>query len=62
MWWAGHVARAGECRGVYKVLVGILREGDQLEDAAVYGTIILKMDLQEMGCFCMDWIHVPQAT
>ena len=54
MWWAGLVEPAGECRGVYRVLVGILREGDQLEDAAVDGTIILKIDLQEMGCFCMD--------
>jgi len=29
MRWAGHVARMGEERGVYRVLLGNRREGDQ---------------------------------
>jgi hypothetical protein len=32
----------GEGRGAYRVLVGVLREGDHLEDLGVDGRIILK--------------------
>jgi hypothetical protein len=38
MRWVGHVVRMGrgeERRGVYRVLVGDLREGDHLEDAGI---------------------------
>jgi hypothetical protein len=42
MRWAGHVARMGEGRGAYRVLVGDLREGNHLEDPGVDGRIILK--------------------
>ena len=41
MRWAGHVARMGEERGVYRVLVGNRREGDQWGDVGVDGWIIL---------------------
>ena len=44
--WAGHVARMGERRGAYRVLVGILREGDHLIDTGVDGRIILKWNKQ----------------
>src|SRR5215472_9585799 len=40
--WAEHVARMGEKRGAYRILVGDLREGDQLGDPGVDGRIILK--------------------
>ena len=40
MRWAGHVARMGEEKGVYRVLVG-MRERDHLEDPGVDGWIIL---------------------
>jgi hypothetical protein len=58
--WAGHVARMGEGRGVYMVLVG-KPEGKRLlgrprrrwEDN-------VKMDLQEVGCMCEDWIGLAQ--
>ena len=40
--WAGHVARVGKRRGVYRVLVGILKERDHLGDTDVDGRIILR--------------------
>jgi hypothetical protein len=40
--WAGHVARMGERRGIYRALKGNLREGDHLDDQGVNGRIILK--------------------
>jgi hypothetical protein len=42
MRWAGHVARMGNRRRAYRVLVGNLRERDQLENLDVNGSIILK--------------------
>ena len=41
MRWAGHVARMGEGRGVYRVLVG-KPEGNHLGDPGVDGRIILR--------------------
>jgi len=38
---AGHVARMGEKRGVYRVLVGNLKEGDHLGDPGLDGRVIL---------------------
>jgi len=40
MRWAGHVARMGESRGVYRVLVGKQEERDHLGDPGVDGRII----------------------
>jgi len=57
----GEVCSAyGERSGVYGVLVGNLRERDHLEDPVVDGRIIIKMDLQEVGCGGMDWIELTQ--
>jgi hypothetical protein len=42
MKWAGHVARMGEKRGVYRVLVGKPYGKRHLEDPGVDGRIILK--------------------
>jgi hypothetical protein len=38
---AGHVARMGKRRGVYRVLMGDLRERDHLEEQGVEERIIL---------------------
>ena len=60
MRWAGDVARMGERRGVYRVLVGkpegqrpLGRPRHRWEDN-------IKMDLQEMGCGAMDWFQLAQ--
>jgi hypothetical protein len=60
MRWVGHVARMGERRGLYSVLVGnpegmrpLGRPRHRWEDN-------FKMDLQELGCEVMDWIELTQ--
>jgi len=42
MRWAGHVARMGDNRGTYRVLLGHLRERDHLEDLGLHRRMILK--------------------
>ena len=60
MRWAGHVARMEEGRGVHKVLVGkpegkrpLGRQRRRWEDN-------IKMDLQEVGRGCGDWMELAQ--
>ena len=60
MRWAGHVARMEEGRGVYKVLVGkpegkrpLGRPRHRWEDN-------IKMDVQEVGRVCGDWMELAQ--
>jgi len=60
MRWAGHIARMGERRGLYRVLVGkpegkrpFGRPRHRWEDN-------IKIDSQEAGCGDMDWIEVAQ--
>jgi len=58
--WAEHVARMGEWRDVYRVLVR-KREGKRpLERPRRKREDNIKMDLQEVGCACMDWIELAQ--
>jgi hypothetical protein len=61
MRWAGHVARMGEKRKVYKVLVGrpegkrpLGRPRRRWEDG-------IRMDLREIGLGCVDWIRLAQV-
>ena len=61
MRWAGHVARMGEGRGVHRVLVGkpegkraFRRPKRRWEDN-------IKMDLQEVGGSCGDWMELAQV-
>jgi hypothetical protein len=60
MRWAGHVARIGELRGAYNILVGrpegrrpLGRSRHRWEDK-------IKMDLREIGFGDVDWIHLSQ--
>jgi len=60
MRWAGHVARMGQGRGVYRVLVGkpggkrpLGRPRRRWEDN-------IKTDLQEVGGGCEDWMELIQ--
>ena len=56
---AGHVARMGEERGVYRVLVGKL-EGRRPLGRPRRRWVYIRMDLQEVGCGYMDWIGLAQ--
>ena len=55
MRWAGLVARMGEERGTYRVLVGkpLGRPRRRWVDN-------IRTDLQEVGCGYMDWIGLAQ--
>ena len=57
---AGHVARMGERRGVYRILVGkpegkrpLGRPRHRCEDN-------IKMDIKEVECGGLDWIELTQ--
>ena len=56
MRWAGHVARMGEERGVYRVLVGKPEGRKPLGRPRRRWVDNIRIDLQEVGCGYMDWI------
>ena len=58
--WAGHVARMGEERGVYRVLVGKPEGKKPLGRPRHRWVDNIRMDLQEVGCGYMDWIGLAQ--
>ena len=60
MRWARHVARIGERRGVYRVLVGKPEGKRPLGRPRRGWEDNIKMDLQEVGCGGMDWIELAQ--
>jgi hypothetical protein len=60
MRWAGHVARMGEERGVYTVLVGKHEGQRPLGRPRRRWEDNIRMDLQEVGCGNMDWIGLAQ--
>ena len=60
MRWAGHVARIGEERGLYKVLVGKPEGMRPLGKPRRRWVDNIRMDLQEVGCVCMDLIGLAQ--
>jgi hypothetical protein len=59
MRWAGHLARMGEERGVYRVFVE-KPEGKRLLGRPRRRREDNIMDLQEVGCGGMDWIGLAQ--
>ena len=60
MRWAGHVARMGEERGVYRVLVGKLEGRRPLGKPRRRWVDNIRTDLQEVGGGYMDWIGLAQ--
>jgi len=57
---SGHLARMGEERGVYRVLVGKPEGKRPLGRPRRRRVDNIRMDLQEVGCGYMDWIGVAQ--
>ena len=60
MIWAGHVARMGEERAVYRVLVGKPEGRRPLGRPRCRWVDNIRMDLQEVGCGYVDWIGLAQ--
>jgi hypothetical protein len=58
MRWAEYIARMGEKRGVYRVLVGKPEGKRQLRRPMCRQEDNIKMDIQELGCEGMDWIEL----
>jgi hypothetical protein len=58
--WAGHVARMGDVRGVYTVLVGKPEGKRPLGRPRRRWEDNIKMDLQEVRCEGMDWFDLAQ--
>jgi len=58
--WAGHVARMGKERGVYRVLVGKPEGNRPLGRPRRRWVDNIRMDLQEVGCGYVDWIGRAQ--
>jgi hypothetical protein len=57
---AEHVARMGQGRGVYSVLVGKPGGNRPFGRPRFRWDDNIKMDLQEVGCGGMDWIELAQ--
>jgi len=60
MRWAGHVARMGEARVVYRVLLGKPEGKKPLGRPRCRWVNNIRMDLQEVGCWYTDWIGLAQ--
>jgi hypothetical protein len=60
MRWAGHVARMGEGRGAYRVLVGRPEDKRPLERPRRRWEDNIKMDLGEIGIDGANWIQLAQ--
>ena len=60
MRWAGHVARIGEDRVVYRALVGKPEEKRPMGRPRCRWVYNIRMDLQDVGCGYVDWIGLAQ--
>jgi hypothetical protein len=60
MRWAGHVARMGEVRDAYNILVGRPEGRRPLERPRRRWEDNIKMDLREIGFWDVNWIHWAQ--
>jgi hypothetical protein len=55
---AGHVARVGERRGIYRVLVGKPEGNTRLRKSRRRWEDIIMMEFQELEFGDMDWIEL----
>jgi hypothetical protein len=60
MRWVRHVARTGEERGLYRVLVGKQEQKGPMGRPRRRWVDNIRMDLQEVGCRYMEWIGLAQ--
>ena len=60
MRWAGHVPRMGEGRGLHRVLVGKPAGKGPLGRTRCRWEDNIKMELQEVGGSCGDWMELAQ--
>jgi len=60
MRWAGHMARLGQGRGVYRVLVGRPEGKRPLGRPRRRWEDNIKIDVQEVGGGCGDWMELGQ--
>jgi hypothetical protein len=60
MRWAGHVARMGEKRNMYRLLVRKLQGERPLGRPTRRSMDNIKMDLLEIGLVVVDWIGLAQ--
>jgi hypothetical protein len=60
MRWARHVARMGEVRGVYRVLVGRPKGNRPLGRPSCRWEDNIKKDLREIGIYGANWIQLAQ--
>jgi hypothetical protein len=60
MRWAGHMARIGEGRGVYRVLVGRSEGKRPLGRPRCRWEDNIRMDLREIGIDGANWIQLAQ--
>jgi hypothetical protein len=58
--WAGYVARLGEERGAYRILVGRPEGRRQLWRPRRRWEDNIKMEIREVGCGGMNWIELAQ--
>jgi hypothetical protein len=60
MRWVGHVARMGEEKKVYKILVGDPEGKRPLGKPRRRWEGGIRMDIREIGLGCVDWIRLAQ--
>jgi len=62
MRWAGHVARMGEGKCVYRVLVGKSEGRRPLGRPRRRWEDNIRMDLCKVGCGCVDWMELAHVS
>ena len=62
MRWAVRVARIGDWRGVCRIIVGKPEGKIPLGRSRRRWEDNIKMDLQEVGCWNMDWLNLAQDS